>query len=145
MKQTIDLIWKISRITFPLIFVIDLLLRFVVRDSIYCIQNDGIAFGISIFNEEFVEFLMLLILLIFIMLTFWKGKLFQPSYRYFPFVWLFGVINFVDRMIYGSICDYVFLPIIKIHFNLADFAITLIILIVIFIEFTKTDGNNYNE
>ncbi len=128
---TESVFFKLFLVSFGFILIIfDIILRFVFRDEIFsCNINEGVAFGIGIFNESIIVPLILLIIAIYMTYLLIKKNF---SYFFFSFfIFAFGLINYVDRLIYGGVCDY--FKISYLSFNLADVGISLIIVIYFFI------------
>ena len=109
--------------------------------NLYLIWNKGIAFGLFSMNESIVyNFISIIIAIIILIIFFmmWQNNNIQ---RYFLVLIAGGAIgNFYDRITYKAVPDFIDLHYDGSHwfiFNVADIFITIGVLILIFIEFTK--------
>ena len=99
---------------------IDQFSKFIGRTYFDYAINTGISFGI--FSENNIWFV-LLTLLILSFFLFQKDVLHQPI--------IFGIIlggalgNFIDRISFGGIIDFISLPFLPFLFNLADVFLTI--------------------
>lgn len=98
--------------------------------------NTGIAF--SVYLPFYFIVIMTIVILFY--LVFWLIKLLVNSETARPF-WLMlllvgGVSNFLDRLVYGGVVDYLSIWLLPI-FNLADFYITLSVIFLLFLSFKK--------
>jgi lipoprotein signal peptidase len=83
-----------------------------------CVINKGVAFGISI---EYVFVISIFLLISLIVL----GSIKKGGTKYILFsIFLFGLSNFITRLLLGGICDY--LSIYSLAFNIADFGIVVL-------------------
>ena len=113
--------------------------------NIHLIWNEGIAFGLFSFNEDYLyNFLtfLILIVIIFIILMIRKSDLLR---KYALLLVLGGALgNFFDRLIYKAVPDFIDFHVGNFHwfiFNVADIFITLGIFFIILIELTSKNKN----
>ena len=105
------------------------------------IWNSGIAFGMLSFENSFyynliTSIIILITIIIFIMMVKTSGI------QKYGFIMIFGgsIGNIFDRLIYSSVPDFIDIHFKNFHwfiFNVADIFITIGVLILIFLEFTK--------
>ena len=114
--------------------------------NIHLIWNEGIAFGLLSFNNEFFyNLITLVIFFVIIILLFLIKKEDQHSYFYSMIVG--GALgNFVDRIRHSSVPDFIDFHISNFHwfvFNIADIFVSLgvICLIIAEIFFNKNKSN----
>jgi signal peptidase II len=128
-----------EKITATLVFTLDQTLKFlfhtknIIREQIPLIkgllyivpssQNPGIAFGLfKDYSRFFVIPAFLVVLFIFLLYLYTSKK--HTIIRWGLLLILAGATsNLVDRIIYGSVIDYIFLEKFPYSFNLADPAI----------------------
>jgi len=115
--------------------------------NIHLIWNEGIAFGLFSFNEDYLyNFLTFLIFIIIIFIIFMIRKS-DPIRKYALLLVLGGALgNFFDRLIYKSVPDFIDFHVGNFHwfiFNVADIFITFGIFFMIVIELTGK--NKINE
>ena len=113
--------------------------------NIYLIWNEGIAFGLFSFNEDYLyNFLtfLIFIVIIFIILMIRKSDLLR---KYALLLVLGGALgNFFDRLIYKAVPDFIDFHVGNFHwfiFNVADIFITFGIFFMIIIELTIKNNN----
>ena len=113
--------------------------------NIHLIWNEGIAFGLFSFNEDYLyNFLTILILIVIIFIIFmiWKSDLLR---KYALLLVLGGALgNFFDRLIYKAVPDFIDFHVGNFHwfiFNVADIFITFGIFFMIIIELTSKNKN----
>ena len=113
--------------------------------NIHLIWNEGIAFGLFSFNEDYLyNFLtfLIFIVIIFIILMIRKTDLLR---KYALLLVLGGALgNFSDRLIYRAVPDFIDFHVGNFHwfiFNVADIFITLGIFFVIIIELSSKNRN----
>tara|TARA_B100000963_G_scaffold34134_1_gene25376 strand:+ start:156 stop:656 length:501 start_codon:yes stop_codon:yes gene_type:complete len=116
--------------------------------NIHLIWNEGIAFGLFSFNEDYLyNFLTFLIFLVIIFIFFIIRKS-DPVRKYALLLVLGGALgNFYDRIIYKAVPDFIDFHIGNFHwfiFNVADIFITLGILFMIIIELFNKEIKNEN-
>ena len=105
------------------------------------VWNNGIAFGLFSFNEQFYyNIITLVIIIITLVILFFAIK--SDGVEKIGFSMIFGgsLGNIFDRLYYTAVVDFIDLHINNIHwfiFNVADMFITLGILILIFLELIK--------
>ena len=116
--------------------------------NIHLIWNEGIAFGLFSFIEDYLyDFLtfLILIVIIFIIFMIWKSDLLR---KYALLLVLGGALgNFYDRIIYRAVPDFIDFHIGNFHwfiFNVADIFITSGILFMIIIELFNKEIKNEN-
>ena len=117
--------------------------------DIYLTWNEGIAFGLFSFKEEFIyNFLTLFIFLIIIIIIFMILKSYGIR-KYSLLLILGGAIgNFYDRMIYKAVPDFIDFHIGDFHwfiFNIADIFISTGVILMICIELISKDNIKRDE
>ncbi len=111
------------------------------------IWNDGIAFGLFSFQEDFYyNFLTFIIILITLILLFLMIK--SKNVEKFGFSMIIGgsLGNIFDRLYYSSVVDFIDFHINDIHwfiFNVADIFITIGVVLLISLEFIKKNEKKY--
>ena len=113
--------------------------------NIHLIWNEGIAFGLFSFNEDYLyNFLTFLIFIVIIFIIFMIRKS-DPVRKFALLLVLSGAFgNFFDRLIYKAVPDFIDLHIGNFHwfiFNVADIFITFGIFFMIIIELTSKNKN----
>ena len=108
--------------------------------NIHLIWNEGIAFGLFSFNEDYLyNFLTFLIFIVIIFIIFMIRKS-DPVRKYSLLLVLGGALgNFFDRLIYKAVPDFIDFHVGNFHwfiFNVADIFITFGIFFMIIIELT---------
>ena len=116
--------------------------------NIHLIWNEGIAFGLFSFNEDYLyNFLtfLIFIVIIFIILMIRKS---DPVRKYALLLVLGGALgNFFDRLIYKAVPDFIDFHVGNFHwfiFNVSDIFITLGIIGMIFLELTDNTKKKSN-
>ena len=93
------------------------------------VTNDGMAFGLSFPGGKFFLISLILLLTAFIIGLLWKERDGHPLVKYGLALILSGAIgNLVDRIINGSVVDFLDFMIGNFHwyiFNVADSAVTV--------------------
>ena len=93
------------------------------------VTNDGMAFGLSLPGGKHVLLVMTLLLTGFIVGFLWKEKDGHPLAKYGLALILSGAVgNLIDRIIYGTVVDFMDFMIGDFHwyiFNVADSAVTI--------------------
>ncbi len=117
--------------------------------DIYLTWNEGIAFGLFSFKEEFIyNFLTLFIFLIIIIIIFMILKSYGIR-KYSLLLILGGAIgNFYDRIIYKAVPDFIDFHIGDFHwfiFNIADIFISTGVILMICIELISKDNIKRDE
>ena len=113
--------------------------------NIHLIWNEGIAFGLFSFNEEYLyNFLTILILIVIIFIIFMIQK--SDLLRKYALLMVLGgaLGNFFDRLIYKAVPDFIDFHVGNFHwfiFNVADIFITFGIFFMIIIELTGKNKN----
>ncbi len=105
------------------------------------IWNDGIAFGLLSFNDNFYYNLITLIIVIITTVIFIL-MLRSSGLEKYSFLMVFGgsLGNIFDRMYYSSVPDFIDVHINNFHwfiFNVADIFISFGVLLLIYLEFFK--------
>ena len=105
------------------------------------IWNDGIAFGLLSFNDNFYYNLITLIIVIITTIIFIL-MLRSSGLEKYSFLMVFGgsLGNIFDRIYYSSVPDFIDVHINNFHwfiFNVADIFISLGVLLLIYLEFFK--------
>ena len=117
--------------------------------NIHLIWNEGIAFGLFSFNEDysynFLTFL-IFIVIIFIIFVIRKSDLVR---KYALLLVLGGALgNFFDRLIYKAVPDFIDFHVGNFHwfiFNVSDIFITIGIILMILIEIINKPETKNNE
>ena len=113
--------------------------------NIYLIWNEGIAFGLFSFNENYLyNFLTLFILLIILVILKMISK--SSGFKKYSLLMIFGgaLGNVFDRIIYKAVPDFIDLHINNFHwfiFNIADIFISIGVFLMILSEFLVKDRN----
>ena len=113
--------------------------------NIHLIWNEGIAFGLFSFNEDYLyNFLTFLILMVIIFIIFMIQK--SDLLRKYALLLVLGgaLGNFFDRLIYKAVPDFIDFHVGNFHwfiFNVADIFITFGIFFMIIIELTSKNKN----
>ena len=113
--------------------------------NIHLIWNEGIAFGLFSFNEDYLyNFLTFLILIVIIFIIFMIRK--SDLLRKYALLLVLGgaLGNFFDRLIYKAVPDFIDFHVGNFHwfiFNVADIFITFGIFFMIIIELTSKNKN----
>ena len=113
--------------------------------NIHLILNEGIAFGLFSFNEDYLyNFLTFLILIVIIFIIFMIRK--SDLLRKYALLLVLGgaLGNFFDRLIYKAVPDFIDFHVGNFHwfiFNVADIFITFGIFFMIIIELTSKNKN----
>ena len=113
--------------------------------NIHLIWNEGIAFGLFSFNEDYLYnslTFLILVVIIFIIFMIWKTDRLR---KYALLLVLGGALgNFFDRLIYKAVPDFIDFHVGNFHwfiFNVADIFITFGIFFMIIIELTSKNKN----
>ena len=109
--------------------------------SFNLVWNDGIAFGLLSFKENFFYEVVTILIIIVSLLVLWFA-LRTKGIEKFGFLMILGgaLGNLFDRMYYSSVIDFIDISYNNYHwfiFNVADIFITISVLILIFSEFIK--------
>ena len=116
--------------------------------DIHLIWNEGIAFGLFSFDENYMyNFLTFLIFMVIIFIIFMIIK--SDFYRKYSLLLVLGgaLGNFFDRLIYKAVPDFIDFHVGNFHwfiFNVADIFITLGILFMVTIELFNKEKKNEN-
>ena len=117
--------------------------------NIHLIWNEGIAFGLFSFNEDYLyNFLTFLILMVIIFIIFMIRK--SDLLRKYALLLVLGgaLGNLFDRLIYKAVPDFIDFHVGNFHwfiFNVADIFITLGILFMVTIELFNKEKKNENN
>ena len=108
--------------------------------NIHLIWNEGIAFGLFSFNEDYLyNFLTFLIFVVIIFIIFMIRQS-DPVRKYALLLVLGGALgNFFDRLIYKAVPDFIDFHVGNFHwfiFNVSDIFITIGIIGMILLELT---------
>ncbi len=117
--------------------------------NIHLIWNEGIAFGLFSFNEDYLyNFLTFLIFIVIIFIIFMIRKS-DPVRKYALLLVLGGALgNFFDRLIYKAVPDFIDFHVGNFHwfiFNVSDIFITVGIILMIIIEIVNKPEATNNE
>ena len=108
--------------------------------NIHLIWNEGIAFGLFSFNEDYLyNFLTFLIFIVIIFIIFMIRK--SDPVRKYPLLLVLGgaLGNFFDRLIYKAVPDFIDFHVGNFHwfiFNVSDIFITIGVIGMILLELT---------
>ena len=113
--------------------------------NIHLIWNEGIAFGLFSFNEDYLyNFLTFLIFIVIIFIIFMIRKS-DPLRKYALLLVVGGALgNFCDRIIYKAVPDFIDFHVENFHwfiFNLADIFISVGVISMIILELIDKDKN----
>ena len=116
--------------------------------NIHLIWNEGIAFGLFSFNEDYLyNFLTLIIFMVIIFIIFIISKSNRIK-KYALLLVLGGALgNFFDRIIYKAVPDFIDFHVGNFHwfiFNVSDIFICIGIIVMIFLEFI-INKKKFNE
>ncbi len=117
--------------------------------NIYLIWNEGIAFGLFSFNENYLyNFLTLFILIIIFVILYMISK--SSGLKKYALLMIFGgaLGNIFDRIIYKAVPDFIDFHIGNFHwfiFNLADVFISLGVFFMIIYELFLSNKNNHEN
>ena len=117
--------------------------------NIHLIWNEGIAFGLFSFNEDYLyNGLTFLIFLVIIFIIFMIRKS-DPLRKYALLLVLGGALgNFFARLLYRAVPDFIDFHVGNFHwfiFNVSDIFITIGIILMIIIEIINKPEANNNE
>ena len=117
--------------------------------NIHLIWNEGIAFGLFSFNEDYLyNFLTFLIFIVIIFIIFMIRKS-DPLRKYALLLVLGGALgNFFDRLIYKAVPDFIDFHVGNFHwfiFNVSDIFITVGIILMILFEIINKPESTNNE
>ena len=109
------------------------------------IWNNGIAFGLLSFQENFYYEVITTLIIIVTLLVLWFA-LKSKGYEKMGFLMILGgaLGNIFDRLYYSSVIDFIDISYNNYHwfiFNVADIFITIGVIMLIFLEFFKTKKN----
>ena len=114
--------------------------------NINLVWNEGIAFGLFSFNENYLYNILTIIILLIIIIIFFMMIRNKGIKKYSLLMILGGALgNFYDRIFYKAVPDFIDFHISNFHwfiFNFADIFITLGVIFMIIFEFI---GNNNEE
>ena len=108
--------------------------------NIHLIWNEGIAFGLFSFNEDYLyNFLTFLIFVVIIFIIFMIRQ--SDSARKYALLLVLGgaLGNFFDRLIYKAVPDFIDFHVGNFHwfiFNVSDIFITIGVIVMILLELT---------
>ena len=117
--------------------------------NIHLIWNEGIAFGLFSFNEDYLyNSLTVLIFIVIVSIIFMIRKS-DPLRKYALLLVLGGALgNFFDRIIYKAVPDFIDFHVGNFHwfiFNVSDIFITIGIILMILIEIINKSKETNNE
>ena len=109
------------------------------------IWNNGIAFGLLSFQENFYYEVITTLIIIVTLLVLWFA-LKSKGYEKMGFLMILGgaLGNIFDRLYYSSVIDFIDISYNNYHwfiFNVADIFITIGVIMLIFLEFFKIKKN----
>ncbi len=104
------------------LLILDIVLQFIFRRSQLGLENRGVSFG---FGQGFGNVISFVVVLIFISCFVYETIV---KKRFSLYLWLLalgGAGNVFARIVWGSVWDYICLPILPFCFNLSDVLISL--------------------
>ena len=114
--------------------------------NIILVWNEGIAFGLFSFDENYLYNILTVIILLIIIIIFFMIRGNKGIKKYSLLMILGGALgNFYDRIFYKAVPDFIDFHISNFHwfiFNFADIFITIGVIFMIIFEFI---GNNDEE
>ena len=114
--------------------------------NIVLVWNEGIAFGLFSFDENYLYNILTVIILLIIIIIFFMMIRNKGIKKYSLLMILGGALgNFYDRIFYKAVPDFIDFHISNFHwfiFNFADIFITIGVIFMIIFEFI---GNNNEE
>ena len=117
--------------------------------NIHLIWNEGIAFGLFSFNEDYLyNFLTFLILMVIIFIIFMIRK--SDLLRKYALLLVLGgaLGNFFDRLIYKAVPDFIDFHVGNFHwfiFNVSDIFISMGVAVIIILELRGNSKKNVNQ
>ena len=107
--------------------------------NIILVWNEGIAFGLFSFNENYLYNILTIIILLIIIVIFFMMIRNKGIKKYSLLMILGGALgNFYDRIFYGAVPDFIDFHISNFHwfiFNFADIFITIGVIFMIILEY----------
>ena len=107
--------------------------------NIHLIWNEGIAFGLFSFDENYLYNILTIIILLIIIIIFFMMIRNKGIKKYSLLMVLGGALgNFYDRIFYGAVPDFIDFHISNFHwfiFNFADIFITIGVIFMIILEY----------
>ena len=108
--------------------------------------NEGIAFGLFSFNQNYLYNILSIVIFLIILIIFVWIMRSEGLKRYSLVVIFSGALgNFFDRIFYSAVPDFIDFHVGNFHwfiFNVADIFITLGVISVIFLELTDKEYKN---
>ena len=107
--------------------------------NIVLVWNEGIAFGLFSFDENYLYNILTVIILLIIIIIFFMIRGNRGVKKYSLLMILGGALgNFYDRIFYGAVPDFIDFHISNFHwfiFNFADIFITIGVIFMIILEY----------
>jgi len=117
--------------------------------NIHLFWNEGIAFGLFSFNEDYLYNLLTFLIFIVIIFIIFMIRKSDPVRKYALLFVLGGALgNFFDRIIYKAVPDFIDFHVGNFHwfiFNVSDIFITIGIILMIIIEIINKPEATNNE
>ena len=117
--------------------------------NIHLIWNEGIAFGLFSFNEDYLYNVLTFLIFIVIIFIIFMIRKSDPLRKYALLLVLGGALgNFFDRLIYKAVPDFIDFHVGNFHwfiFNVSDIFITIGIILMIIIEIINKPEATNNE
>ena len=117
--------------------------------NIHLIWNEGIAFGLFSFNEDYLYNVLTFLIFVVIIFIIFMIRKSDPLRKYALLLVLGGALgNFFDRIIYKSVPDFIDFHVGNFHwfiFNVSDIFITIGIILMILIEIINKPETSNNE
>ncbi len=101
---------------------LDLILQVIFRFNNFGLENRGVSFGVVAENGLNIS---LIVFFIFIVIYFYQLLKYRKISLFYSLIALGGVGNIINRLIWGSVWDYICLPILPFCFNLSDILICI--------------------
>ena len=117
--------------------------------NIHLIWNEGIAFGLFSFNENYLYNLLTFLIFIVIIFIIFMIRKSDPVRKYALLFVLGGALgNFFDRIIYKAVPDFIDFHVGNFHwfiFNVSDIFITIGVILMILVEIINKPEATNNE
>ena len=111
--------------------------------NFHLIWNKGIAFGLLSFDQDLLYNILTLVIILITIIIFWFSRKTKGLEKISFLIIVGGSLgNIFDRIYYSAVADFIDVNYENFHwfiFNVADMFITIGVLMLIFIEFTKND------
>lgn len=102
--------------------ILDVIFQNVFRSKNLGFENRGVSFGMAASWGDLLAILALVMFVVWLVVDVVKNKRVKP---FLFLITLGGVGNFLERVVNGSVWDYICLPLLPFCFNLSDVLISL--------------------